>query len=102
MYSEDKSVIQDDWLWFDEIDHVNVIVYDKSSDEFVFFKQRKYALESESLAVVGGFHAPGENGFDACRREVKEEVRFVSDISTTTRTLLSHVVHSWATPRGRS
>ena len=71
--------IQSDWMWFDEVDHVNVIVFDQSSNEFVFFKQKKYALESESLAVVGGFHAPGETGFEACRREVKEEVRKLPD-----------------------
>ncbi|GMI05810.1 hypothetical protein TrLO_g355 [Triparma laevis f. longispina] len=78
VYTEDHSQVQTDWLWFDETDHVNVIVFDKSADEFIFFKQHKYALESESLAVVGGFHAPGESGFDACRREVKEELGYTS------------------------
>ncbi|GMI12497.1 hypothetical protein TrVE_jg5408 [Triparma verrucosa] len=90
VYSEDRKEIQSDWMWFDEVDHVNVIVFDQSSNEFVFFKQKKYALESESLAVVGGFHAPGETGFEACRREVKEELGYTSRkeldsiLSTTT------------------
>eukprot|EP00518_Triparma_eleuthera_P001557 CAMPEP_0182456930 /NCGR_PEP_ID=MMETSP1319-20130603/2634_1 /TAXON_ID=172717 /ORGANISM="Bolidomonas pacifica, Strain RCC208" /LENGTH=289 /DNA_ID=CAMNT_0024655287 /DNA_START=68 /DNA_END=934 /DNA_ORIENTATION=- len=78
VYSEDRSKVQEDWLWLDELDHVNVVVYDRAMEEFVMFNQRKYAIEGETLAVVGGFLGAGEDGFAACRREVKEEVGYTS------------------------
>jgi len=37
--------VQDDWLWMDELDHVNVITFLRESQEFVFFKQRKYVQD---------------------------------------------------------
>jgi hypothetical protein len=44
---------------------------------FYFFRQKKYGLEGLSYATVGGFInvAENESGFEACRREVMEEVR---------------------------
>jgi 8-oxo-dGTP pyrophosphatase MutT (NUDIX family) len=78
VYSEDHSTIQEDWLWVDELDHVNVITFDAEAQQFVFFKQRKYGIEGESFAPVGGFLEAGENGFQACRRESKEELGVAS------------------------
>lgn len=39
VWTEDHSAIQKDWLWAEEIDHVNVIVVDEAGD-FYFFKQK--------------------------------------------------------------
>ena len=80
MWNEQRTRIQENWLWLDEIDHVNVIVYSKTEKRFIFLRQRKYGLESTSYATVGGFIevAKGETGFEACRREVKEEIGYTS------------------------
>ena len=59
----------------DERDHINVITFFADTQEFVFFLQKKYAIEGETYAPVGGYIEVGESGFDACRRESREEVR---------------------------
>ncbi|GMH46882.1 hypothetical protein TrRE_jg11488 [Triparma retinervis] len=87
VWTEDRSGIQEDWLWAEEIDHVNVIVVDEAGD-FYFFKQRKYGLESISFATVGGFIdvEKGETGFEACRREVVEEMGMTSPVHVSSFT----------------
>lgn len=81
VWTEDHSAIQEDWLWVEEIDHVNVIVVD-SEDNFYFFHQKKYGLESISFATVGGFIdvVRDETGFEACRRETMEEMGMTSPL----------------------
>lgn len=66
----------DDWLWLEYGDRVNVLVQ-LASGEFQLFSQTKYALEGESLAVVGGFIEPGETPTEAAHREVLEEMQLV-------------------------
>lgn len=66
----------EDWLWLDYGDRVNVLVQLTSGD-FQVFSQTKYALEGESLAVVGGFIEPGETPIEAAHREVLEEMQLV-------------------------
>ncbi len=68
-------------MFIDYHDRINVLVEDpknmKGNDEkrFLIFRQSKYALEGkQSLAIVGGIIEPGEEAFDAARREVHEEL----------------------------
>ena len=46
------------------------------------FSQTKYALEGDSLAVVGGFIEPGETPEQAAHREVLEEMKLVCPEAT--------------------
>lgn len=64
----------DDWIFFDERDHVNVLVRERRGD-FVVFRQSKYALGGkETLAPVGGFIEDGETPLAAAKRELHEEL----------------------------
>jgi 8-oxo-dGTP pyrophosphatase MutT (NUDIX family) len=69
------GAIVDNWVFFDERPHVNVLVRLKADRRFVVFRQRKYALgAAESLAPVGGFIEDGESPAAAARRELSEEL----------------------------
>eukprot|EP00980_Cylindrotheca_fusiformis_P031669 scaffold26767_cov117-Cylindrotheca_fusiformis.AAC.4 len=67
-----ESVI-DDWMWFDESDNINVLVQEEKGN-FVVLKQTKYAIDGETLAIVGGFIEEGETPLEAAQRELKEEL----------------------------
>lgn len=74
-----KNIIKD-WLWCDEMDHINVVVQEQKTGKFVIFRQTKYAIPGPpTLAVVGGFLEPGETSLDAARRELKEELQMESE-----------------------
>lgn len=64
--------IIDDWVWIDTPDFVNVVVQTIDND-YLVFRQTKYAVEGTTLAVVGGYVDPGEEPATAARREVLEE-----------------------------
>jgi ADP-ribose pyrophosphatase YjhB (NUDIX family) len=64
----------DNWVWFVERAHVNVLVRTKVDRRFVLFRQSKYALPEETLAPVGGFVEDGESPLDAAKRELLEEL----------------------------
>jgi ADP-ribose pyrophosphatase len=64
-----------DWPWIITPDYVNIVVRTMEGD-FLFFRQTKYGLEGESLALVGGFVEPGEEPLAAARRELLEETGF--------------------------
>ena len=66
--------ITTDWVWFVERAHVNVLVRTKADRRFVTFRQHKYALQTESLAPVGGYIEDGESPLDAAKRELLEEL----------------------------
>mmetsp|Transcript_45893 Transcript_45893/g.111169 ORF Transcript_45893/g.111169 Transcript_45893/m.111169 type:complete len:310 (-) Transcript_45893:2749-3678(-) len=73
-----KNVI-DDWLWCDEMDHVNVLVQESKTGKFVIFRQTKYGNPGPpTLAVVGGMVEPGETPLEAARRELMEELQLES------------------------
>eukprot|EP00494_Astrolonche_serrata_P034151 UN34420 len=70
-FDEGLTTIKD-WLWFDEQPAINVLV--RQNNEFILFKQTKYALEGESLAVVGGYIERGETSITTAKRELREEL----------------------------
>jgi hypothetical protein len=48
-----SSTIIDDWLWVDEPPHVNMLVHEQSSDQYLVFYQSKYGLANHSYATAG-------------------------------------------------
>lgn len=62
----------DDWYWIDTPDFVNVLV-ETSNNDYLVFRQTKYAVEGVTLAVVGGYIEEGEDPNVAAVREVEEE-----------------------------
>lgn len=75
--SEDGSSIISDWLFLEERDAINAVVVDAAGN-FIVFKQKKYAIEGETLSPVGGFIDDGETPYAAAKREVREELGLVS------------------------
>lgn len=67
--------IIEDWPWVIIPDYVNVVAV-TPDQEFICFRQVKYAVEGTSLAVVGGIIDPGEEAIDAAKRELREETGF--------------------------
>jgi len=66
-----------DWPWIITPDFVNVVaVTDDGS--FLCFRQTKYALDSVSLAPVGGYVELGEDPLAAAQRELLEETGYES------------------------
>lgn len=66
-----------DWLWFDEIDAINVLVHgtDGKGTGYIVFDTTKYAFTGSSwLSPVGGFIGDGESPAAAARREILEEL----------------------------
>lgn len=55
-----------DWLYYEERPHVNVLVR-RADGRFVVFRQRKYALQRETLAPVGGYLEDGEHALAAAQ-----------------------------------
>ncbi|CAJ1926118.1 unnamed protein product [Cylindrotheca closterium] len=73
-----KNIIND-WLWYDEMDAVNILVQEAESGKFVLFRQKKYANPGPpTLAIVGGLIEPGETSLEAAKRELMEELQMAS------------------------
>eukprot|EP00037_Helgoeca_nana_P034421 m.421620 g.421620 ORF g.421620 m.421620 type:complete len:245 (+) comp34423_c0_seq1:302-1036(+) len=74
------GVTLSNWMWFDEGDHVNIIVHGQDQrrrpPSWIVFRQSKYAFRSGKAAVapVGGYINEGETAAVAARREVLEEL----------------------------
>ncbi len=61
-----------DWLWVDTPDFCNVVAVTEA-DEFLCFRQSKYAAPGLTLALVGGYLEPEEDPRAAAQRELREE-----------------------------
>jgi len=66
-----------DWPWLIMPDYVNVVAV-TDDDQFICFRQVKYAVEGTSLAVVGGYLEPGEEPLAAAQRELREETGYTA------------------------
>lgn len=63
------------WTWVVTPDFV-IVVAVTEQDKFLCFRQTKYALEGETLAIVGGYINDDEPPLVAARRELREETGY--------------------------
>jgi ADP-ribose pyrophosphatase len=61
-----------DWPWLVTPDYINVAAV-TTDNQFLCFRQTKYAVQGVTLAPVGGYLEPGEDPLAAARRELLEE-----------------------------
>jgi ADP-ribose pyrophosphatase len=66
-----------DWPWLVTPDYVNIATL-TLANEFLCFRQTKYAVDGISLAPVGGYLDPGEEPLAAAQRELLEETGYES------------------------
>lgn len=71
----------EDWVWIDTPAFVNVLVQ-TADEDYLIFRQTKYAVDGVTLAVVGGYIEQGEDPAVAARREVIEETGWQPDTLT--------------------
>lgn len=64
-----------DWAWIITPDYVNVVLVTED-EQFVLFRQPKYAVAGISLAPVGGYIEPEEDPLTTAQREVLEETGY--------------------------
>ena len=60
------------WQWVITPDYVNVVAV-TDEDTFICFRQVKYGVEGDTLAVIGGYMNDGELPLAAAQRELREE-----------------------------
>jgi ADP-ribose pyrophosphatase len=65
------------WQWVTTPDYVNVVTVTEDG-AFVCFRQVKYGVEGDTLAIVGGYLNYGEEPFEAAKRELREETGYES------------------------
>lgn len=68
-----NGTVIDQWCWIISPDYVNVVVQN-DNDEFLCFRQTKYAADGITLAPVGGYLEPGEDPLACAKRELREEM----------------------------
>jgi ADP-ribose pyrophosphatase len=66
-----------DWPWI-IIPSAAIVLAVTENDEFLCFRQTKYAVEGTTLAPVGGMLEPDEKPMDAAKRELLEETGYES------------------------
>ena len=67
--------IIDNWPWVITPDFVNIAAI-TDEEQFLCFRQTKYAVKGTSLAPVGGYINPGEQPLRAAKRELLEETGY--------------------------
>lgn len=66
-----------DWAWIITPDFVNIVAITQEG-QFICFRQTKYSVSGDTLAVVGGFIEPGEEPLAAAQRELQEETGYTA------------------------
>lgn len=66
------------WKWIITPDYVNVVAVTKEQD-FLCFRQTKYAVEGSTLAITGGYIEAKESPLEAAKRELLEETGYAAD-----------------------
>ncbi len=61
-----------DWPWVRTPDYINVVAF-TGQGKCLCFRQTKYGIEGDTLAIVGGYLMPGEDPLAAAQRELREE-----------------------------
>jgi len=64
-----------DWPWIKTPDYINVVAI-TADDTFLCFRQIKYGIAGETLALIGGYLNPGEQPQAAAIRELREETGY--------------------------
>ena len=64
-----------DWPWVITPDYINVVAVTED-EHFICFRQVKYGIQGETLAVVGGYIEEGEEPLAAAKRELLEETGY--------------------------
>ncbi|MFA6469160.1 MAG: NUDIX hydrolase [Bacteroidota bacterium] len=70
-----NGTILEKWCWIVSPEYVNVVVQDEE-ENFVCFRQTKYAANGITLAPVGGYLEPDEDALTCARRELREELGY--------------------------
>jgi len=70
----DGRVIED-WSWVITPDFINVVLLDEK-EQFILFRQSKYAYQDVSLAIIGGYIESDEDPLAAAKRETLEETGY--------------------------
>jgi len=64
-----------DWPWVITPDYINVVAVTEN-EHFICFRQVKYGIQGDTLAVVGGYIEEGEEPLVAAKRELLEETGY--------------------------
>ena len=63
------------WPWVITPDYVNVVAV-ADDNTFICFRQVKYGVDGDTLAIVGGYVNEGELPLEAAQRELREETGY--------------------------
>lgn len=63
------------WQWVITPNYINVVAVTKN-ERFICFRQVKYGIRGDTLAVVGGYIEEGEEPLAAAKRELLEETGY--------------------------